>query len=81
MHTQKNLVGVRSIRRSLKDELLGEDRPPETSHIGAMGSLPPVNLPAHIRMNRTSAMAGFGDHSQPVRLQNAFATASSKFNL
>ena len=67
--TQKNLVGVRSIRRSINKDY---------STIGtAEDELLPALTKETIRMNRTSGMSGFGIGA--IRANKPFNTASTKF--
>ena len=84
VNTSKNLVAARSIRHSLRDSMSLTD---EKGVAGPLGENSTVHLPlmkeaANFRMNRTSALSGFQDIGNgPVKVNQAFATASSKFNI
>ena len=74
--TSKNLVAIRSIRHSLKDNGAFLD---DKVSVPITSNLPSIN-PSAIRMNRTSALSGFGGDATPLKANQAFATTSSKFN-
>ncbi len=77
--TSKNLVAARTIRHSIKDNTAFLD---DKIAIPLTGNLPAIG-PAAIRMNRTSALSGFGvgGDATPLRASKPFATATSKFNI
>ena len=66
--TQKNLVGVRSIRRSMNKDYSTID--------AARNELLPILTKDAIRMNKTSGKSGFGIGA--VRANQQFNTASTK---
>ena len=77
-NTQKNLVAVRSYRRSLKGSSVVEEA---TLGSTTVTKLPQVGNPAHIRMNRTSALSGFGESSGlPLKATNPVLAATTSDN-
>ena len=67
--TQKNLIAVRSMRRSIADSVASADTGTdgEAQKISVAATLPSLNPKQAIRMNRTSALSGFGNNATPVR--------------
>ena len=74
VNTQKNMVAVRSIRQSFEKKILQEGISVTNDEDLSASKLPPLQTNskdlAQQRMNRTSALTGFGDFNAvntPVR--------------